>query len=120
MSFWRDGDEEYLSYDEHAEVADCAAFLVERDTTSTLTLLRQTLGADLKPLSVHFTHLPPPEVSVYQAFFAYPVNFGAAANQFRFARSVWGRAPPQANAMSYRFFDNQCQRLAAAMDQLLR
>lgn len=120
LSFWRDGDEEYVSYEENAEVGDCAAFFVERDTTSTLTLLRQTLGAELKPLCVDFAHLPPPEVSAYEAFFGCPVNFGAAANQIRFARAVWDRAPPQANAMSYRFFDNQCQRLAAVMDEPLR
>ena len=120
LSFWRDGDEEYVRYDENAEVGDCAAFFVERDTTSTLTLLRQTLGADLRPLAVHFTHLPPPEVDVYESFFGCPVYFGAAANQIRFARAVWDGAPPQANAMSYRFFENQCQRLAAVMDEPLR
>jgi AraC-like DNA-binding protein len=120
LSFWRDGDEEYVSFEENAEVGDCAAFFVERDTTSTLTLLRQILGTDLTPLSVHFTHLPPPAVDVYEAFFGCAVNFGAGANQIRFARSVWDRAPPQANAMSYRFFDNQCQRLAAVMDEPLR
>lgn len=120
LSFWREGDEEYVSFDENAEVGDCAAFFVERDTTSTLTLLRQTLGADLKPLSVCFRHLPPPEVEVYEAFYGCPVSFGDKANQIRFARAVWDRAPPQANAMSHRFFDNQCRRLAAVMDEPLR
>jgi AraC-like DNA-binding protein len=120
LSFWRDGDEDYVSFDENAEVGDCAAFFVERDTTSTLTLLRQTLGADLKPLSVRFRHLPPPDIEAYEAFFACPVIFGASDNQIRFSRSVWDRAPPQANAMSYRFFDNQCRRLAAVMEEPLR
>ena len=119
LSFWRDGDEEYVSFDETVEVADCAAFFVERDTTATLTLLRQTLGAALQPLSVHFRHLPPPVIEVYEAFFGCPVSFGAGANLIRFKRTTWDRAPPQANAMSYRFFDNQCRRLAAVMDEPL-
>ena len=120
LSFWRDGDEEYVSFDETAAVKDCAAFFVERDTTATLTLLRQTLGATLQPVSVHFRHLPPPEINSYEAFFGCPLSFGDSHNQIRFKRSTWDHPPPQANVMSYRFFDNQCRRLSVVMDEPLR
>lgn len=120
LSFWRDDDEEYVSFDENLEVMDCAAFFVERDTTATLTLLRQTLGTTLRPLSIHFRHLPPPAVDDYEAFFGCPIRFGDCHNQIRFKRSTWDRAPPQASAMSFRFFDNQCRRLSAVMDEPLR
>ena len=115
QSVWRAGDEEYVAFDENADVGDCAAFFVERDTTATLTLFRQTLGADLAPLSVRFRHLPPPDPEAYHAFFGCPLSFGDSVNEIRFRRSVWDARPPQANAMSYRFFDNQCQRLSAVM-----
>lgn len=119
LSFWRDGSEEFVAFDENAEVGDCAAFFVERDTTATLTLVRQTLGAELNPLAVRFRHLPPPEPDAYERFFGCPVSFGDRVNQIRFARAMWDRPPPQANAISYRFFDNQCRRLAAVMDEPL-
>ena len=116
---WREGDEEYVAFYENAEVGDLASFFVERDTAATLTLFRQTLGPQLAPVSVRFRHAAPPDPRPYDAFFRCPVLFGAEGNQIRFGRAVWDAAPPQANAMSYRFFSNQCRRLAAVMEEPL-
>jgi len=116
---WREGDEEYVAFYENAEVGDLAAFFVERDTAATLTLFRQTLGPQVAPVSVRFRHDAPPDLRPYDAFFQCPVLFGARGNEIRFTREVWDAAPPQANAMSYRFFSNQCRRLAAVMDEPL-
>jgi AraC-like DNA-binding protein len=113
---WREGDEEYVAFYENDEVGDLAAFFVERDVTATLTLFRQTLGTELSPVGVEFRHAAPADRSPYTAFFRCPVVFGASGNRIRFRQDVWDAVPPQANAMSFRFFDNQCRRLAAAME----
>jgi AraC-like DNA-binding protein len=116
---WREGDEEYVAFYENAEVGDLATFFVERDTAATLTLFRQTLGPQLAPVSVRFRHAAPLDLRPYDSFFRCPVSFGAEGNQIRFGREVWDAAPPQANAMSYRFFSNQCRRLAGVMEEPL-
>ncbi len=115
QSVWRDGDEEYVTFEENAEVGDCAAFFVVRDTTATLTLFRQTLGAELAPTAVRFRHVRPVDVEPYEQFFGCPVTFDDSDNQIRFGRRMWDTPPPQANAMSFRFFDNQCRRLGEVM-----
>ena len=116
LSVWRDGDEEYVAFSKNAEVESCARFFVERDATATLALFRQTLGAHQGPTSVCFAHAAPADVSPYETFFGCPVRFGESVNQIRFSRDVWDARPPQANAMSYRFYANQCRRLSAAME----
>lgn len=113
---WREGDEEYVAFYGNDEVGDLAPFFVERDVTATLTLFRQTLGPDLAPSRVEFAHAGPASARAYEAFFRCPLAFGASGNRIRFPREVWNATPPQANAMSFRFFDNQCRRLAAAME----
>ena len=119
LSVWRQGAEEYVAFYENAEVGDCAAFFVERDTTATLALFRQALGAQLTPVSVRFRHPAPKNTRAYEAFFGCPVAFGEVVNQIHFARAVWDTPPPQANAMSYRFFANQCRQLSAVMHEPL-
>jgi AraC-like DNA-binding protein len=116
---WREGDEEYVAFYENAEVGDLAPFFVERDTAATLTLFRQTLGPHLSPVSVRFRHPAPSDQRPYDTFFRCPLLFEATGNQIRFSREVWDAVPPQSNAMSYRFFSNQCRRLAAVMEEPL-
>jgi AraC-like DNA-binding protein len=116
QAVWRDGDGEYVAFYPNDAVGDCGAFFVERDTTATLCLFRQTLGEQLTPLSVRFAHAAPRDPRPYQDFFRCPVSFDDAVNQIRFEAAVWNAAPPQANAMSYRFFTNQCRRLSAVME----
>ncbi len=116
QAVWRDGDEEYVAFYGNEAVGDCASFFVERDTTATLCLFRQTLGEDLAPLSVRFAHAAPHDRSPFEAFFRCPVRFDDGVNQVRFPAAVWNAVPPQANAMSYRFFTNQCRRLSEAME----
>jgi AraC-like DNA-binding protein len=115
QAVWRDGDTEYVAFYPHDEVGDCARFFVERDTTAKLNLIRQTLGEHVQPLSVCFTHERPLDDTDYAAFFRCPLMFSAGVNEIRFERAVWDAVPPQANAMAYRFFTNQCQRLSEVM-----
>lgn len=115
QAVWREGDEEYVAFYANEQVGDCASFFVERDTTATLNLLRQTLGEHVQPIAVRFAHLEPANRSEYEEFFRCPLSFSAAVNEIRFARAVWDAVPPQANAMAYRFFTNQCRRLSEVM-----
>lgn len=116
---WRDGDEEYVAFYENEEVGDLGPFFAERDVTALLTLFRQTLGAELAPLAVHFRRPPPADLRPYERFFRCPLHFGVELNQLRFPRAVWDTPPPQANAMSYRFYTNQCRRLTRMMEEPL-
>lgn len=115
QAVWREGEEEYVAFYTNEQVGDCAPFFVERDTTATLNLIRQTLGDDVKPLSVRFAHREPAGLAAYEDFFRCPLTFSDAVNEIRFACSVWDAVPPQANAMAYRFFTNQCRRLSEVM-----
>ncbi len=115
QAVWRERETEYVAFYPHDDVSDCAAFFVERDSTATLNLIRQTLGENVQPLSVSFAHPAPADDTPYTAFFRCPLTFAAAVNEIRFARSVWDAVPPQANAMAYRFFTNQCRRLCEVM-----
>lgn len=111
-SVWRDGAEGFVDLKENAEVGDCGSFFVERDMTCALTLLRDTLGPHVVPVSVRFRHLPPPDADAYEEFFGCDVLFGENVNQMRFDAGFWDEAPPQANEMSFRFFENQCRRVS--------
>ncbi|MGE3774312.1 MAG: AraC family transcriptional regulator [Gammaproteobacteria bacterium] len=116
---WRDGDEEYVAFYENEEVGDLGPFFAERDVTALLTLFRQTLGEAIAPVAVHFRRAAPDDLRPYERYFRCPLHFGAELNQIRFARAVWDTAPPQANAMSYRFYTNQCRRLTRMMEEPL-
>jgi AraC-like DNA-binding protein len=119
LSVWRDGEEEYVAFHENSDVGDCAAFFVERDITATLTLFRQTLGAHIAPLSVRLRQSKPADTGPYEAFFRCPVSFADTVNEIRFEQAVWAARPPQSNAMSFRFFTNQCRQLSDVMHQPL-
>ncbi len=119
LTVWRSGEEDYVAFYETPEVGDLGPFFVARDTTVTLLLFRQNLGADTHPARVSFRHPAPADVTPYERFFNCPVIFGAATNQIHFPRTLWDQAPPQANPMSYRFYANQCRRLVTAMQEPL-
>ena len=119
LTVWRTGDEEYVAFHENADVGDLGPFFVERDTAATLALFRQNLGASVNPSRVSFRHPAPPDIGPYERYYRAPVRFEAEANQIHFPRSAWDSPPPQANAMSYRFYANQCQRLSAVMQEPL-
>ncbi len=116
---WRDGDEEYVAFYENEEVGDLGPFFVERDVTALLTLFRQTLGSGTVPVAVHFRRAAPVDLRPYERFFRCPLHFGVERNRICFSRTLWDTPPPQANAMSYRFYINQCRRLSRMMEEPL-
>jgi AraC-like DNA-binding protein len=112
VSVWRERGEGFLALDESSDVSGCGPFFVERDMTCALTLFRDTLGPHVVPASIRFRHLPPPDPEPYEDFFGCEVLFGKPVNEMRFAADFWDSAPPQANEMSHRFFENQCRRVS--------
>lgn len=115
LSVWRSGDFEFVAFHENQEVGDCAAFFVERDSAATLTLIRKVLGEQIAPALVRFRFKRPANIKPYTDFFGCDVKFGDTVNQIWFERNTWEAKPPQANAMSYRFYMNQCRQLSEVM-----
>ena len=74
QAVWREGDEEYVAFYANEQVGDCAPFFVERDTTATLNLIRQTLGEHVQPLSVSFAHWEAGGRAAYESFFRCPLS----------------------------------------------
>ncbi|MEQ8492781.1 MAG: AraC family transcriptional regulator [Gammaproteobacteria bacterium] len=115
VTFWRQGDEEYVAFRPGAAAAELAGHFIERDMAALLMMLRNVLGEGIRPDALMLTRPPPPQAAAYDAFFGCPVVFAAAADRIRFPAMVWDAVPPQANAMSRRFFENQCRRLSESM-----
>ena len=120
LSAWREREYEYIAFHENEEVGKCAAFFVERDTAATLSLIRQTVGSEIVPSKVRFREEKPDNIDAYERFFRCPITFGDSVNQIWFERELWEARPPQSNAVSYRFFTNQCRQLSEVMHMPLR
>lgn len=115
LSVWKHGDDKYVAFHENEEVADCAAFFVERDTAATLSLIRQTIGEHVRPKRVRFRFPKPNSMAPYLEFFKCDISFDDTANQIWFGADIWCATTPQANEMSYRFYSNQCRQLSEVM-----
>jgi AraC-like DNA-binding protein len=112
---WREGDEAVLRWEASVDTGDCTAFFMERDTTCAVTLLRDAIDEAAAPRVVRFVHAAPPDVASYREFFRSDVLFGQAANELRFDAAAWLARPRLANAMSFRFFENQCRSLGETL-----
>ncbi|MBK6659244.1 MAG: AraC family transcriptional regulator [Proteobacteria bacterium] len=114
-SLWSDGAHANLQFEPHAAVGEALRFYVERDITCTVTLLRDMLGVRCPPLRVRFRHAAPEDLRPYQRYFDCPLEFGAAVNEVCFKASDWNVVPPQADRLSFRFYDSQCRRMSEAL-----
>ena len=109
LSVWREGAEETLKLEENSGLGDCGPYFIERDLTVALAVLHSVFGPQVRPASVRFRHMLPPDLDTYATFFGCPVEFGAATNEMRFAGRLWDIASPQADARAYRFLESQCR-----------
>lgn len=114
-ALWSDGTAATLQFEPHEAVGDHLPFYVERDITCTVTLLRDMLGSLCPALRVRLRHARPADALAYERFFDGRVEFGAAAYEIRFEAADWERAPPQADPLSFRFYDNQCRRMTETL-----
>ncbi|HMM74127.1 MAG TPA: AraC family transcriptional regulator [Gammaproteobacteria bacterium] len=111
----RDGKDATLQLEPHEAASAGLRFYVERDLACTVTLLRDMLGTSCPPLHVRFRHPAPMDRRPYESFFGCAVEFGASANELRFAADVWQRRPPQADPASFRYYDDQCRRMSEGL-----
>ncbi|MEQ8659201.1 MAG: helix-turn-helix domain-containing protein, partial [Gammaproteobacteria bacterium] len=116
VTFWRRGDaDEYVAFRPGAVAAELAGHFIERDMAALLMMLRNVLGRELRPTALALRRARPARAADYDAFFGCAVTFAAPRDTLHFTRAVWDAVPPQANAMSRRFFENQCRRLSESM-----
>ncbi|MSR13952.1 MAG: AraC family transcriptional regulator [Gammaproteobacteria bacterium] len=114
---WREGEHKYIAFEPGPVVRELGPFFVERDSIAILNLFRNLVGTHLVAHAVAFRHRAPKDSRLYDAFFGCPVEFGAKINEMSFESRVWDTPPLQANAMSRRFFENQCRRLSEMMQE---
>ncbi len=95
-------------------------FLLERDMACIKTLFSEALGGELELLEVHFAHDGPEQIEAYQEFFGCPVSFGQQDSGLSFPLSTLERQVPTADALSKEFYEAQCARIAAEIDEPFR
>lgn len=92
-------------------------FLLERDMASVKTLFSEALNCGLKLEEVCFSHPAPADVSVYEAFFNCPVLFDQTVSELRLPLSELEKKVPTADPLSKEFYEAQCARISADIDQ---
>ena len=116
VGVWRTGEDELIAFKPNGEVGDLAPYFVERDSAAIVALFRGTLGAQVVPTRVSFSHFPPADCARYDSYFGCRVEFSAAVDEIWFAPTVWDAEPPRAHSLSHRFFTNQCRQLGATLE----
>ncbi len=97
--------------DDSAIPEDCRRFLVERDVTSTVAVMRQLLLKPLPVRRVSFSFERPTYAERFEEFFLGPVFFGEPANTIE-ASTEWVDQPlPQADEPTVRLCEEQCREL---------
>ena len=97
--------------DDSAIPEDCRQFLVERDATATVAVMRQLL---LKPLPVHrvsFRFERPSYAERFEEFFLGPVFFGEPAHAIVIGNEWVDQPLPQADEPTVRLCEEQCREL---------
>lgn len=115
VSVWREGEDGVIRFERSAATGDCTDFFMERDMTCTTVLSRDAAGSEETPRLVQFRHAGPRRKSAYERFFGCEVRFAAGIDEIRLDAANWLSPPRLANAMSFRFFDNQCRRLSEVL-----
>ncbi|MBK8961426.1 MAG: AraC family transcriptional regulator ligand-binding domain-containing protein [Proteobacteria bacterium] len=114
-SLWSDGAHANLQFEPHAAVGEALRFYVgqrhhlHRDPAARHA--RRALSAAAGALPSRRAGGPAP----YQRYFDCPLEFGAAVNEVCFKASDWNVVPPQADRLSFRFYDSQCRRMSEAL-----
>ena len=97
--------------DDSAIPEDCRQFLVERDVTSTVAVMRHLL---LKPVPVHrvsFRFERPSYAERFEEFFLGPVFFGEPAHAIVIGNEWVDQPLPQADEPTVRLCEEQCREL---------
>lgn len=97
--------------DDGAIPEDCRQFLIERDATATMAIMRHLLQEPLPARRVTFRFARPPYAERLEEFFQGPVIFGAAENAL-VIDDVWMDRPlPQSDEPTARLCEALCREL---------
>lgn len=94
--------------------------LLERDMACIKTLFGEALDSELQVTDVAFSHPAAGDASVYEAFFDCPVRFEQSASRLTLPASELDRPVPTADPLSREFYEAQCARVSAEMDEPFR
>jgi AraC-like DNA-binding protein len=95
-------------------------FLLERDMASIKILCEEALQEKVALTEVWFTHAEPVNRSIYTDFFQCTVLFQQAINKLTLPLSVLERKVPTADLLAKEFYEAQCARASAEIDQPFR
>lgn len=97
--------------DDRAIPEDCRQFLVERDATATVAIMRHLLQQPLPARRVTFRFARPSYARRLEEFFLGPVIFGASANALVIGNAWMDRPLPQSDEPMARLCEAQCREL---------
>ena len=95
-------------------------FLLERDIACIKTMSEDALDAKLSLDEVWFSHEAPADIKVYEDFFSCPVRFAQASSGLKMPISELEKIIPTADPLARQFYEAQCARLSANLDQPFR
>jgi AraC-like DNA-binding protein len=113
-------EDSVMSFELKAGESRAERFLLERDTACVKTMFGEALNSELKLIDVKFSHPGPEDIAVYERFFNCPVFFNQPISELRFPIAEAERAVPTADSLSKEFYEAQCARISANIDQPFR
>jgi AraC-like DNA-binding protein len=116
LSLWRDERHAWLQIEDRVDLGDCRGFFAERDITCFVTVLRDLLGREVRPVRVAFAHAARGPEAPYRRFFGCEVVFSAPAAGILMDARVLEMPLPQANETSRRLFEAQCRALSRTLE----
>jgi len=99
------------------DLGGCHQYMIDRGLAASYTIAAEALGKRLPLLEVNVAQPEPAYAATYTEVFGCPVNFGATANDFRFAESFLYEPLLQSETASARVFAAQCERICAELER---
>ncbi len=91
-------------------------FLVELQTGTHWSLMRDVMGPSFAPREVAVTFRPPGDVGAYQAAFGCRIHFNCAHNRLVFDSAYLDRRPEQGNEITHSSVVELCESLLAELE----
>jgi AraC-like DNA-binding protein len=111
ITFEEHAHEALMILDDSASPEDLRRFLIEREGASITTLQRDLFSAAIPLIRLEASYPEPPYADMYARVFRLRPRFGAEANLAAFDAALLGLPLPQANELTVRICEQQCQGL---------
>lgn len=95
-------------------------FLLERDIACANTIFNEALDSSLQLTEVRIAHSAPADIVPYEQFFNCPVYFDQAISEISLPLAALDKTVPSADPFSKEFYEAQCARLSANIDEPFR